>query len=253
MLISFQHGGRAYQADLSQPIDLSMPLLADGQGVNCFYAPWVEYSPVRAGDFVGSTAEGGGVNFYNIRVNPHGNGTHTECVGHIAQERYVLYDCLKESHFLAKLISIYPQRMDDGDRVITKEQLAEALQPGEATALIIRTFPNDDLKRRTNYSGANPPYIQADAITYMVECGIEHLLIDLPSVDREEDGGRLAAHKAFWQYPGPDIRTKSTITELIYVLNDVKDGYYLLNIQTAPFDLDASPSRPTVFPISSAS
>ena len=87
----------------------------------------------------------------------------------------------------------------------------------------------------------------------MVECGIEHLLIDLPSVDREEDGGRLAAHKAFWQYPSPDIRTKSTITELIYVPNDVKDGYYLLNIQTAPFDLDASPSRPTVFPISSAS
>jgi len=39
-------------------------------------------------------------------------------------------------------------------------------------------------------------------------------------------------------------RIDSTITELIYVPNEVLDGAYLLNLQIAPFESDASPSRP---------
>lgn len=247
MEIKFQYKDSHFTADLSSPIDLSLPLLAGFETVNCFYAPPVEYEPVRAGSFVGSTLEGGPVNFFNVRLNPHGNGTHTECVGHIATERYVIRECLKKSHFFAKLISLYPQKTDDGDRVILPEFLFPLLEKNEAEALIIRTLPNDNLKRRTHYSGANPPYFHPEAIAYLVDCGIEHLLTDLPSVDREEDGGRLAAHKAFWKYPGPDVRTGSTITELIYVPDTVKDGYYLLDIQTASFDLDASVSKPVVF------
>lgn len=214
--------------------------------VNCFWAPPVEYLPVRAGDFIGSTAQGGPVNFYNIRVNPHGNGTHTECVGHIARERFVLHECLLESHFLAKVVSIFPRKTEDGDRVLFRDQLEAVLQAGEAKAFIIRTLPNDALKMRTHYSGANAPYLHHEAAQYLVACGVEHLLLDLPSVDREEDGGRLLAHRAFWQYPQA-VRRHCTITELIFVPDTVKDGYYLLNLQTASFDLDASPSKPVLF------
>ncbi|MBK9767712.1 MAG: hypothetical protein IPP63_12210 [Chloracidobacterium sp.] len=39
-------------------------------------------------------------------------------------------------------------------------------------------------------------------------------------------------------------RIYSTITELIYVPNEVSDGVYLLNLQIAPFATDAAPSRP---------
>ena len=207
-----------------------------------------EFSPVRAGDFVGSTAEGGLVNFFNVRINPHGNGTHTECVGHIARERFVLHECLKKYHFLAKLVSVYPRRTEEGDRVIFRDQLEELLSPGEAEALILRTLPNDDLKKRQNYSGANPPYLHHEAAAFLVSCGIEHLLLDLPSVDREEDGGRLLAHKAFWQYP-ENTRTGATITEMICAPNDLRDGLYMLNLQTISLDLDASPSKPVVFPV----
>jgi hypothetical protein len=38
-----------------------------------------------------------------------------------------------------------------------------------------------------------------------------------------------------------------TITELAFVPDDVKDGLYLLNLQVAPFDNDAAPSRPLLF------
>ena len=134
----------------------------------------------------------------------------------------------------------------NNDRVIMKEQVEEILQKEEVEALIIRTLPNDELKLRTNYSGSNPPYIHHEAIAYLVECGIKHLLIDLPSVDREEDGGKLLAHKAFWQYPDK-VRKNCTISELIFVENGIKNGIYLLNIQIASFEIDVSPSKPVLY------
>src|SRR5690606_17094599 len=103
--------------------------------------------------------------------------------------------------------------------------------------------PNDGHKLHTNYSGANPPYLDHAAVEYLVECGVEHLLLDLPSVDREEDGGKLLAHKAFWKYPDTVAagRQSCTITELIFVDAAIKDGLYLLNLQIASFELDVSP------------
>lgn len=246
MIVRFSHRGQVYAADLSQPLDLSIPLRNGMENPNCFWAPMPEFTPVRVGDFVGSTQEGGPVNFFNIRLNPHGNGTHTECVGHIAQERHVLRECLRQTHWVAKLATIYPQKNEDGDRVILREQIEETLGAGEAEAFILRTMPNDALKLRQNYSGANPPYLHSEAARYLVECGIKHLLLDLPSVDREEDGGQLLAHRAFWQYPQA-LRTEATITELIFVPNEVPDGLYLLDIQTTSLDLDASPSKPLVY------
>lgn len=246
MKIQFLHGSDILEADLSCPIDLSIPLRAGMENPNCFWAPPVDFFPVVAGDFIGSTEQGGAVNFFNVRFNPHGNGTHTECVGHIARERYVLRECLKQHHFIAKLVSLFPRKTADGDRIIFRDQLEEVLDEKGVQALIIRTLPNDTLKMRTNYSGANPTYLHHDAVSFLAEQGIEHLLLDLPSVDREEDGGALLAHRAFWRYPH-GVRAHCTITEMIFVPNEVKDGLYLLNLQTASFDLDVSPSKPVIF------
>lgn len=250
MKILFEWQHRKYKACLDQPIDLSIPVKPGEQGVNCFYAPWPEAWPVEAGEFIGDTITGGAVNFYNIKINPHGNGTHTECVGHIALERVYIHESLQRFHFFARLATIYPRKQANGDRVLLLEDIKEVITPGVAEALILRTMPNDEIKRRTNYSGTNPPYLSADAMQYIVDCGVEHLLVDLPSVDREEDGGQLAAHKIFWQYPGPFVRKHSTITELIYVEPEVRDGDYLLNLQIASLYLDASPSKPAIYPIS---
>ncbi|MFN0016434.1 MAG: cyclase family protein [Saprospiraceae bacterium] len=248
MEIQFERTEKRYRADLSRPINLSLLLRNGPQNPNCFWAPPVEFAPVVAGDFVGSTERGGPVNFFNVRFNPHGNGTHTECVGHIARERYVLNACLREHHFFAKLVSLYPRPTEEGDRVVFRDQLEDVLAPGEVEAFVLRTLPNDDLKKQRNYSGTNPPYLHPDAAAYLVECGVQHLLLDLPSVDREEDGGQLLAHRAFWLYPGA-TREHCTITEMIFAPDVVKDGYYLLNLQTASFDLDVSPSRPLLFAV----
>ena len=250
MEVRLAHKGKELAFDLSNPLDISIPLRDDPQQVNCFWAPLFEVSPVRSGDFVGSTAEGGLLNFMNVRINPHGNGTHTECVGHISREPVSIHKTLRKSHFLARLITVIPQKLSNGDRCITRQAIAQALEGEEdLEALIIRTTPNDLDKQKRNYSGTNPVYMEKDAMELIVERKVKHLLIDLPSVDREEDGGALVAHNTFWNYFGnmDGCRREATITELIYVPDSILDGMYLLNLQTASFDIDVSPSKPLLY------
>jgi len=250
MKINFSQNGISYSADTDFPLDISMPLRDGTEWVNCFYAPPVEFIPVRMGDFVGSTQEGGIVNFKNVRLNPHGNGTHTECVGHIAKEVFTINQCLKKFHFPAQLITVWPSIQENGDRVIMKEMFEGCFPKVKGTeAIIIRTMPNDDLKLTTKHSGANPPFLHHEAMEYLVKQGVRHLLIDLPSVDREEDKGLLLAHHAFWKYPNTvaEKREDCTITELIFVPDEIKDGQYLLHISIASFEMDASPSKPVLY------
>jgi arylformamidase len=251
MDIQISYAGRNFIIDLSRPHDISLPLVPNEvRQVNCFFAPLFEAEPVRAGTFIGSVKEGGPVNFFNLRLNPHGNGTHTECVGHISKEPFTLPACLTHFHMVAKLVSILPQRMDDGDRVITKSQVEEVFEMGEVKALIIRTLPNEEDKKTRHYSGHNPPYVDHRALELLAESGIEHLLIDLPSVDREEDGGLLQGHKAYWNYPDSP-RTNATITELIFVPSSLPDGFYFLNLQVTAMEIDVSPARPILYSMNS--
>jgi len=245
VIIDLKLGVSSFRADLSKPIDISIPLRAGPETVNAFHAPMMKIVPIVSGDFVGDTLEGGQVNTKIISLNPHGNGTHTECVGHISTEIFYLNDCLKTFMFPCRLTSVTPSLRDNGDLIIEKSQLVDADLTG-LPALAIRTLPNSDEKLLRNYSGNNPPYFDEAAILYMVELGVKHLLIDLPSVDRESDDGKLLAHKAFWSFPNA-IRKDCTISELIYVPEEVEDGQYLLNLQITSIESDASPSKPILY------
>jgi kynurenine formamidase len=131
-----------------------------------------------------------------------------------------------------------------GDWVVSEESLLGIDLNVEA--LIIRTKPNDHSKTNRQYSGTNFPYLTIGAMQRIVDAGVQHLLIDLSSVDREEDGGALAAHHLFWNVPA-EPNFQKTITELIYVPNEISDGNYILNLQVSNFANDAAPSRPMLF------
>ena len=91
-------------------------------------------------------------------------------------------------------------------------------------------------------------YLDHRAAAFLRDLGVQHLLIDLPSVDKEKDDGALLAHKAFWNIPqGP--RKNATITEFVYVNDTINDASYVLNLQVAPFENDAAPSRPVLYEI----
>lgn len=233
--------------NLEQPLDISIPLHADPDNVSAWYVNPPVIEPVRNGDWVGEVKQGGSVNFRNIFFNPHGHGTHTECVGHISSEIYSINQTLKTFFFKAILVTVEPQNINN-DQVITLDTLPKNWTGKNHTAIVIRTKPNDDGKRSKQYSNTNPPYLSAETALFLREQGIEHLLIDLPSVDKEVDGGKLEAHRAFWHYP-ENTRLQATITEFIYVPNHIPDGEYLLNLQIAPFENDASPSKPILYPL----
>lgn len=232
--------------ETSKPLDISIPLRAGVQNVNAWYVDPVSIEPVRTEHFTGSVKEGGTVNFKNIAFNPHGNGTHTECVGHISVEDYSINKELKEFHFFAELITVKP--IEEGeDQVIKLEDIKSKTAHVNAEALVLRTLPNPESKRDFQYSNTNPPYLEAGVLEYLNSIGIDHFLIDLPSVDKEFDDGKLREHHAFWNYPSDNIHRQKTITEMVYVPDSISDGTYFMNLQIASFENDASPSKPVLY------
>ena len=236
MKTTIEHRNTVFKIDLSKPLDISIPLRGTKENVTAWYVNPPEFTPVMENGFIGDVNLGGAVNFRNIFFNPHGHGTHTECVGHISKEAYTINQCLKQFTFLAKLVTITPANIN-GDTIITLEQVKNNWKNNDAEAIVIRTLPNNEYKLEMQYSATNPTYLDKEAM---------QLLIDTPSVDREEDGGELIAHHIFWDYP-KNPQTERTITELIYVPEIVQDGIYILQFQLASFENDASPSKPILY------
>ena len=165
MLPTFPHAGRVYSYDPAAPIDISLPLASGDDQVNCFWAEPVQFDTIRVGSFVGSVALGGSTNYQRIHVTPHGNGTHTECYGHISPDPAItLNQCLRRFLFAARLVSVAPRPQPNGDLVVLLADVQAALmaQPDRAIpeALVLRTLPNDAAKRQRHYSGTNPTYIE---------------------------------------------------------------------------------------------
>lgn len=245
--------------ETSEGIDISIPLAATVDSVRAWYCDPIKIEPVITENFIGDVNKGGSVNFRNIFLNPHGNGTHTECVGHISKENFTLNKCLKEFHFYALVISVFPekivnQKFQTNDLIITKDLLKTAVNKLDQNkvksckALAIRTLPNEENKKHLNYTETNPPYLTEDAVNYMLDLGIDHLIMDLPSVDREIDNGELKAHHLFWNYPA-NPQLHKTITEMAYIPDAVADGVYFLNIQITSLENDASPSKLVLYKI----
>lgn len=247
MIANIAHNNKIYRIDLSKPLDISIPLRSNGQGVNAWYLRPPVIKPHEQDGFIGSIAAGAAVNFNDIHFNPHSHVTHSETVGHIMDGTYSVNQCLKTFFFLTELITLAPEKQGE-DLVISKAQLQYALGQRKVEALVIRTLPNTEEKLGREYSNTNPPYLLESAAEYVRQMGVQHLLVDLPSVDREKDGGQLLAHHAFWNSRA-GVRKEATITEFIYVPNHIVDGSYFLNLQLAPIENDASPSRPVLYQI----
>lgn len=242
-----EYNSRKIKINVSKPIDISIAINAQKPSVNAWYIDDPKVSPEKFDDYEVTVANGAVVNFNSINFNPHSHITHTECVGHITEKIHSVNKNLQHYFFVAEVVTVAPEKRGE-DFVIGTKQLKTALRNKKRDAIVIRTLPNLEDKKEARYSNTNWPYLSEDAANYLKEKGIKHLLIDLPSVDKEKDGGKLLAHNAFWNTSGK-LRMDATITEFIYVPNTVKDGEYLLNLMIAPFDNDATPSKPILYKI----
>lgn len=267
----FESDGRPWRVDFAKPVSLAIPLDFAGPQPSCFGAPRAGAAPLAAGRFTGDTRAGGSCNCEVLTLAPHCNGTHTECVGHLTDERVAVSERLPGGIELALLVTVDPvpagaeaedsdPRPADGDRLVTAAALARAAarHPGpRATALVVRTQRHGQPMQR--YEGAAPaPFLTRQAAAWLVERGIETLVLDLPSADRADDGGRLTAHRVFFGLPPGSrdaraaSRPRASITELAWIDAGVQDGYYLLDLQIPAFLSDAAPSRPLLFPVEPA-
>jgi hypothetical protein len=165
------------------------------------------------------------------------------------------------------LLSVAPEEPgDEGsepapqptDRLITRRALARAWPaavPFAPRALVIRTLPNDPGKRARDYTAQTPPYLSQEAAALLVSRGVLHLVVDVPSIDRAYDEGRLTAHRLFFGLPRGAVqlaaatRPDATITELAFIPDRIAEGAYLLELQVPALTGDAVPSRPLLYAV----
>ena len=263
MKAEIEIGNKKYTVDFSKGIDISIPLNFNEEQPNTYGVEKATSKPYKDGQFIGDTREGGPCNFETYNFTPHCNGTHTECIGHITDERITILDSLKEEMIPSTLVSIAPKtttenytpKLNMEDLVITKEELEIQLKGVNTEflkGLIIRTLPNSESKKSRDYMKDTPSFFSIEAMGYIVSLGVKHLLVDTPSVDRLFDDGHLSAHNIFWETKGKEFNLNTqnkTITEMIFIPSSMEDGTYLLNLQIPAFVSDAAPSRPILYKI----
>ncbi len=255
--------------DLSKkPLSIAITLDFEGDQPNHFGAAVATAKPMRSGDFIGDTRQGGSCNAHDVYLNPHCNGTHTESISHIIDEVIAPFEVIKKPLLLAQLITVTPEAgyagdekycptLGETDKIISKEMLTEVCGSlhDSVKSLIIRTLPNNEDKLSNQYGEAmQPPFFTNDAMLWLSkETGVEHLLVDFPSVDRLYDDGLLSNHRIFWGVEKGCHKMKDThyqhktITEMAYIPNHIADDLYLLNLQTPKLKLNAVPSHPVLF------
>ncbi|MDB4778136.1 cyclase family protein [bacterium] len=270
MKIEFEFGGVRFYVDSDDGLPIGISVEFGGSQPNHFGAPKATRDPLKLGGFVGDTRQGGGCNVDVIEMVPHCNGTHTETVGHIVDQTVgigthhlglfstaTLVQVNPESAVEArKLGESYRPALMDSDQVISADHLKlalEALDLPMTDSLVVSTG-SDVAKKAAEYSEENqPPFFTVEAMELIVNRGFKHLLVDFPSVDRMYDDGLLTNHHLFWNVPEGthDLKDDSlkdkTITEMVFVSDEVKSGMYLLNLQLPSFNTDAAPSRPILF------
>ncbi len=267
MILSIEFDGKTWTVDTSDGTSLAIPMDFEGPQPNHFGAPKATRAPLKLGEFTGDTTAGGSCNVDTLSLTPHCNGTHTETVGHIVDDDIFVGHGL-QSLMTATLVTVKPvdsagstdsyrPDLDPTDMLITKSELESALEKhrGSTRALIIRTH-SDESQRNVAYNQQNyPAFLSIEAMESIVESGFSHLLLDLPSVDRMYDDGKLTNHHLFWKVKegsraiDSETDQNKTITEMAFAPADLTDGLYLLNLQVPALGTDAAPSNPVVFPM----
>lgn len=268
---SIQHiniGHRLVSVDHGSIIDISIsPGLDQNLAVSAFGAPPMDREAVIS-------VEGGArCNCYSYKNwAPHLHGTHIETREHILRNPKPVIEHLRGLAFVARLITVAPEYArglnlslvpDEKDRVITREQVEEELRndPFTPQVVIIRS-PNDPGKEHRKYGSTNPPYPHHEVANLLVERGVEHVILDFPSADREE--GELLFHRTFWRDPINDAtgskilelshvpnspRPNSAIVELAYIPDSAPDGWYIVYLNPIGLPGDAAPVRPLIAPM----
>src|SRR3954470_5612555 len=269
MLAELHIGGQKFRVALDGGVSRALPVFFGATGPRHFGAPPPASVPYSVGAFSGSVATGASCNCSTLTLIPHCQMTHTESVAHLTREAGDAWRVVPRGLLPAVVVSVAPEPARETtettdpqpwgtDTLITKRRLRAAwpmTRMVDPVAAVIRTLPNDAGKLARDYTDVVPPYLTRDAVEWLLEKRIEHLVLDLPSLDRTHDEGRLVGHRLFFGLPpgshsrGDAARSRSTVTELAFVPDEVPDGPCLLSLAVPAIGGDAVPSQPIVYPL----
>jgi len=268
-----------YRINITEPLNLAIPVeFISGskkktvKQPNHFSAHFATSNPMQVDGFIGDTTQDGSCNVNELFINPHCNGTHTETIAHICDVNHELSKTIADICLAplmpCVLVSLsskqsnetndsYTPTLAKGDQIITRAALEDLLSDysnEQLQSLVVRTLPNDKNKCSQAYSLDNQPaFFSREAILYLNERAVEHLIVDIPSLDRLHDDGLLTCHHLFWQVEegkhqaNENSLLNKTITEMAFIDNPMADGFYFINLQIPAFISDAAPSRPTLY------
>tara|TARA_B100000989_G_scaffold132133_1_gene98080 strand:- start:401 stop:1195 length:795 start_codon:yes stop_codon:yes gene_type:complete len=250
-ILQIKYNNREYFVSSKNAVDLSIENNFSGRAPTFYNSSQPTNKPLISENFVGNVKQGGSCNVPVVSLNIHCTGTHTECEGHVTNSNVSIVDVCPVGLIPAHLITVEPQLTSetddsyhvgwDGDSVITKKSIQKKISQFHS-GLIVRTTPNEKSKISRNYDEIIAPFFTNQAIDYIASEGVKHLLVDLPSVDKANDNGKLGNHKRFFKYG-------KTISELLFIEDSISDGFGFLQIQIPNWSLDAVPSRPIFYPV----
>ena len=269
MQAELSFGGQKIRAALDRGVSLAIAVEFGAAGPRHFGVGAPEARPFSVGSFSGSVASGASANCSTVTLTPHCQMTHTESVAHLTRESGDTWRVVPRGLLPAVVVSVSPEPASESsestdpqpyatDALITKRRLRAAwpmTRMVDPVAVIIRTLPNDAAKRTRNYNDLVPPFLTREAVEWLVEKRIEHLVLDVPSLDRTHDEGHLVGHRIFFGLPpgstsrGDAARSRATITELAFVPDEVHDGPCILSLAVPAIGGDAVPSQPIVYPL----
>ena len=290
MMLTIELSTGKYQVSIAKPLSLAIPVAFTSKKSTStkntavqpshFSAALAASKPMQAGSFIGDTEQGGSCNVNELSINPHCNGTHTETIAHICDLNHELSRTIADINpaplMPCVLVSIkpitvqnsnknistvvdesYTPKLLTGDQLITRTALASLIADysnEQLQCLVVRTLPNNQDKCSQIYSQNNQPsFFSREAILYLNERSVEHLILDIPSLDRLHDDGLLTCHHLFWQVEegkhqaNESSLVSKTITEMAFIDNKISDGFYFINLQIPAFINDAAPSKPVLY------
>ncbi len=260
MTINLEYNNQTYQINLNDGVSISIPVQFNKNEHPKFYDESDPEKQYYQSDGVKyDVNQDAGCSVPLIKMNIHCSGTHTETAAHVFKDSHLISDIANLNFIPTTLVTITPEvnmnekyhvPVDANDKMITKKILAKHIDENTlfTDCMIIRTLPNNEDKKNKNYNKNYHPFFSNDAIHFLKENGVRHIVVDTPSIDRFDDGGQLANHKIFFMDQDSTIN-KNTITELAFIPDKCTDGKYFICIGTPNFKLDAAPSNPIIYKI----
>ena len=284
--------GRVFHVDLSAGKSIARTIsVAATKSTLDIGAIAVQSKTYRDGDFVGDILAGGACNVSVLKINPHCCGTHTETLMHVmpaeAATAPPTIDSVVPTGLQLSLVltlktcslpearacdESFTEHADSDDRLVSAAAISAALAGAAQSmpcgyaawesankeslgkSLVVRIVEDDPATATSlwSFQSGVPPYFTSDAIELLNDQNVEHLLVEFPSIDRMDDGGRLTNHHKFWNIDQKsrnlaEAWPSKTITEMIEISPSIKDGLYLLFIGVPPVRTDAMLSRPVLY------